>query len=72
MPMLMAEGDRELYRRQQAALVREKEIMKGVPGWEVGVHVRLSDGDLTWIYQAGKSVYNSRTYHTPDVVISVD
>ena len=68
----MAEGDRELYRRQQEGLVREKEIMKDVPGWEVGVYVRLSDGELTWIYQAGKSVYNSSTYHTPDVVISVD
>lgn len=31
----MAEGDRDLYRRQQAALEREKEIMKDVPGWEV-------------------------------------
>lgn len=37
--MLMAEGDRDLYRRQQAALAREKEIMKDVPGWEVGVYV---------------------------------
>ena len=34
-PMLMAEGDRELYRRQQGALAREREIMKDVPGWEV-------------------------------------
>ena len=34
-PLLMAEGDRDLYRRQQAALAREKEIMKDVPGWEV-------------------------------------
>lgn len=34
-PLLMAEGDRDQYRRQQAALAREKEIMKDVPGWEV-------------------------------------
>lgn len=34
-PLLMAEGDRDEYRRQQAALAREKEIMKDVPGWEV-------------------------------------
>jgi NADH dehydrogenase (ubiquinone) 1 alpha subcomplex subunit 13 len=34
-PLLMAEGDRDLYRRQQAALAREKEIMKDVPGWQV-------------------------------------
>ncbi|KAG8882632.1 hypothetical protein FRB97_007978 [Tulasnella sp. 331] len=33
-PMLMAEGDRDAYRRQEAALAREKEIMKDVPGWE--------------------------------------
>jgi hypothetical protein len=29
----MAEGDRDAYRRQQAALAREREIMKDVPGW---------------------------------------
>ncbi|KAH6915100.1 GRIM-19 [Coprinopsis sp. MPI-PUGE-AT-0042] len=38
-PMLMAEGDRDLYRRQQASLAREREIMKDVPGWEVGKSV---------------------------------
>ncbi|KAJ3797963.1 hypothetical protein GGU11DRAFT_31436 [Lentinula aff. detonsa] len=35
-PLLMAEGDRDAYRRQQAALAREKEIMKDVEGWETG------------------------------------
>lgn len=35
-PMLIAEGDRDAHRRQQAALAREKEIMKDVKGWEVG------------------------------------
>ncbi|KAK7470359.1 hypothetical protein VKT23_001786 [Stygiomarasmius scandens] len=35
-PLLMAEGDRDGYRRQQAALAREREIMKDVPGWEAG------------------------------------
>ena len=44
--MLMAEGDRELYRRQQGALAREREIMKDVPGWEVGVCVW---DDMCWI-----------------------
>ena len=34
-PLLMAEGDRDTYRREQAALEREKEIMKDVHGWEV-------------------------------------
>ena len=72
MPMLMAEGDRELYRRQQGALAREREIMKDVAGWEVGAYVWVSDGDLTLLYQAGKSVYNSSTYQTPDIVICVD
>jgi len=31
----MAEGDRDGYRREQAALSREREIMKDVDGWEV-------------------------------------
>ncbi|PSR93752.1 hypothetical protein PHLCEN_2v4647 [Hermanssonia centrifuga] len=39
-PLLLAEGDRDAYRRQQAALEREKEIMKDVKGWEVRI---LSD-----------------------------
>jgi NADH dehydrogenase (ubiquinone) 1 alpha subcomplex subunit 13 len=34
-PLLLAEGDRDTYRREQAALEREKEIMKDVKGWEV-------------------------------------
>jgi hypothetical protein len=34
-PLLVAEGDRDAYRRQQAALEREREIMKDVKGWEV-------------------------------------
>ncbi|KAF8640066.1 hypothetical protein AX17_001307 [Amanita inopinata Kibby_2008] len=38
-PLLMAEGDRDAYRRQQAALAREREIMKDVPGWEAGKSV---------------------------------
>ena len=41
-PLLLAEGDRDVYRRQQAALVREKEIMKDVPGWEVSVCVNAN------------------------------
>ena len=34
-PLLLAEGDRDAYRREQAALAREKEIMKDVKDWEV-------------------------------------
>jgi len=38
-PVLLAEQDRDAYRRQQAALAREKEIMKDVEGWEAGKSV---------------------------------
>ncbi|KAF9534677.1 GRIM-19 [Crepidotus variabilis] len=43
LPILMAEGDRDQYRRQQAAIAREKEIMKDVPGWEAGKSVYHND-----------------------------
>lgn len=33
--MLLAEADRDTYRREQAQHAREKEIMKDVPDWEV-------------------------------------
>lgn len=36
-PLLMAESDRDVYRRDQANLKREKEIMKDVDGWEVSL-----------------------------------
>jgi hypothetical protein len=35
-PMLQAEADRDDVRRYWAAEKREKELMKGVKGWEVG------------------------------------
>ncbi|TFK55609.1 hypothetical protein OE88DRAFT_1710021 [Heliocybe sulcata] len=38
-PLLVAEGDRDAYRRDQAALAREKEIMKDVKDWEAGKSV---------------------------------
>ncbi|GAA5921607.1 hypothetical protein JCM21900_004410 [Sporobolomyces salmonicolor] len=38
-PAMMAEADRDIYRREQAALVREKEIMKDVKGWKAGEKV---------------------------------
>lgn len=38
-PLLTAENDRDLYRRHLAALAREREIMKDVPGWVVGESV---------------------------------
>jgi hypothetical protein len=42
-PLLLAEGDRDAYRREQAALAREREIMKDVPGWEVRARQRSPD-----------------------------
>ncbi|ODN73377.1 hypothetical protein L202_07912 [Cryptococcus amylolentus CBS 6039] len=35
-PLLLAEQDRDAYRREQAALAREKEIMSDYSGWEAG------------------------------------
>jgi NADH dehydrogenase (ubiquinone) 1 alpha subcomplex subunit 13 len=35
LPFLVAENDRDAYRRQAAAKAREAIIMKDVPGWEV-------------------------------------
>jgi hypothetical protein len=34
-PLLLAEGDRDAFRREHAATARERAIMDGVPGWEV-------------------------------------
>ncbi|EIW71399.1 NADH dehydrogenase (ubiquinone) 1 alpha subcomplex 13 [Tremella mesenterica] len=38
-PLILAEQDRDTYRRHEAAVAREKEIMKDVPNWEVGKSV---------------------------------
>ncbi|CAG8477726.1 7052_t:CDS:2 [Ambispora leptoticha] len=38
-PLLQAEQDRDTYRREQAAIKREAEIMKDVPGWKPGEKV---------------------------------
>jgi hypothetical protein len=46
-PLLLAEGDRDAYRRHRAAVAREAEIMKDVKGWEVSTDVsqlRCDDG----------------------------
>jgi hypothetical protein len=34
-PIMLAEGDRDAFRRREAAKAREAEIMKDVKGWEV-------------------------------------
>lgn len=41
-PILMAEADRDTYRREQAQLAREKEIMKDVKGWEVSIQIFIN------------------------------
>lgn len=41
-PLLLAEGDRDAYRRERAALAREQEIMKGVKDWEVRGYLTLT------------------------------
>lgn len=43
-PMILAEADRDTFRREQANLKREQEIMKDVPNWEVsnGIEHSLS------------------------------
>jgi len=41
---MLAEQDRDAYRRNVAQLAREKEIMKDVPGWEVSV-ARISKSE---------------------------
>ncbi|KAJ2770606.1 hypothetical protein IWQ57_002583 [Coemansia nantahalensis] len=38
-PMLIAEADRDEFRRRHAAVEREKIIMKDVPGWVPGQRV---------------------------------
>lgn len=45
-PLLLAEGDRDTYRREQAALEREREIMRDVEGWEVSGRLWVSDAVL--------------------------
>ncbi|EDP42764.1 hypothetical protein MGL_2964 [Malassezia globosa CBS 7966] len=38
-PLLLAEADRDAFRRDRAALLREKLLMKDVPDWEAGKSV---------------------------------
>ncbi|WFD05675.1 hypothetical protein MVES1_001007 [Malassezia vespertilionis] len=38
-PFLLAEADRDSFRREHAANLREEQVMKGVPGWEADKRV---------------------------------
>jgi hypothetical protein len=51
----MAEGDRDAYRREQAALAREREIMRDVPGWEVRARQRSPDEMLMLLLSLARS-----------------
>lgn len=48
-PLMMAEGDRDAYRREQAAISREREIMKDVPGWEVSGRFHTSHDKMLMV-----------------------
>lgn len=44
-PLLLAEADRDAYRRDRASELREKKLMKDVPGWEVCIYtLRMERG----------------------------
>jgi len=38
-PLLVAEADRDTYRKEQAAIAREREVMKNVKGWDASKSV---------------------------------
>lgn len=86
-PLLLAEADRDAFRRDRAALLREKLLMKDVPDWEVCCcpcrHDILWARRLTqclshlfgificlcFLFQAGKSVYNTKRYTPNNFVV---
>jgi hypothetical protein len=76
-PLILAEQDRDAYRRNEAALAREKEIMKDVPDWEVsrteGLNRLIWLGNWMYIFigalQVGKKVYNTARYTAPNIYV---
>ena len=76
MPILMAETDRDRYRRTQAALLREKEIMEDVPGWEAGKSVYNSKTSVAISSLTGSvlgfadSFALDRRYQPPHMVVT--
>lgn len=46
-PLLLAEADRDAYRRDRASELREKKLMKDVPGWEVCIQIFVWNAVLT-------------------------
>ena len=70
--MLLAEGDRDAFRRTQAALAREKLIMKDVEGWEVRLSLfsNVSRQLMLLLFgQAGKSVYNNPKHRNGEWIV---
>lgn len=76
-PLILAEADRDAYRREQAQIAREKEIMKDVPDWKVSrryifliFEVKGADSGV-WLlfYQAGQSVYNTKRYTPANFIV---
>lgn len=72
-PLLLAEGDRDAYRRQEATLERERVIMKDVKDWEVGAGRCASSrelmDDMAFRFQPGKSVYNGTRYRSVESIV---
>jgi hypothetical protein len=63
-PIMLAEGDRDAFRRREAAKAREAEIMKDVKGWEVRRPASVIRGTTETDRalarsQAGKGVYTN-------------
>lgn len=63
-PLLLAEFDRDTYRRERASTLREELLMKNVPGFEV---CSWESERLT--VQPGKSVYNTKRYTPNNFVV---
>ena len=61
MPLLLAEGDREIYKREEAAKVRERELMKDVKGW-VRYHIMVRTILMIIEKDTEKKVYNNGKY----------
>lgn len=65
----MAEGDRDMHRRQLSEYEKEKEIMKDIPGWKVSqVDCFWGDTERT-VTQIGESVYANAKYQTREIVL---
>jgi len=69
-PLILAEQDRDAYRRNVAALAREKEIMKDVPNWEVSPRFRqiMLRFEKVFLIAVWNSIYRSARRSTTPLV----